>query len=227
MTEDTDPSPPRQRRKQRPPLTRPQIVAAAFRLLDEEGEAALSMRRLAAVLGCEAMSLYHHLPGIEALADALVDALFEQLELPAVAGDPAPALKQAGRSFLALAERHPHVVRLVVGRRWTTPLAFARVQALVGWYRQAGAAGDHALRHARVLGAYLGGAATALAGWRLDAQRIPASPQAPQAAAPGVDPGLWQRSTQSQVRADLEAGLDWLLNAQLSALSFPAMPGSG
>ena len=43
-------------------------------LADAEGLAAVTMRRLAADLGVEAMSLYHHLPGKEALLDGLVDA---------------------------------------------------------------------------------------------------------------------------------------------------------
>ena len=33
------------------------------------------MRRLAAELGVEAMSLYHHVPGKEALLDGLVEAV--------------------------------------------------------------------------------------------------------------------------------------------------------
>ena len=45
-------------------------------LADEQGLAALSMRALAGRLGVEAMSLYHHVAGKEALLDAMVDAVF-------------------------------------------------------------------------------------------------------------------------------------------------------
>ena len=44
-------------------LTRERILDAALRLVDEQGMAALSMRRLAAELGVDPMALYHHLPG--------------------------------------------------------------------------------------------------------------------------------------------------------------------
>lgn len=211
MTNDT-----RRRRgaRSRAPITRERIAAAAFALVDAEGESALSARRLAAQLGCEAMSLYHHVPNMEAVLDTLVDQLLGTLEIPAVDAEPGAALRRAGRSFLALADAHPRVVRIVVARRWTTPIAFARVQALVALYQAAGVPHELALRHARVLGAYLGGATSALAGWRLDAQR--ASPDAGAVDPAAEVPALRAQSTAELVRADLEAGLDWLLAAQLA-----------
>ena len=57
----------------RHPLDRDRVVAEAMALADEAGLAALSMRALAGRLGVEAMSLYHHVPGKEALLDAMVD----------------------------------------------------------------------------------------------------------------------------------------------------------
>ena len=55
---------------QREPLSRDRVLAAAVALADAEGLPALTMRRLAADLGVEAMSLYHHLPGKEACSTA-------------------------------------------------------------------------------------------------------------------------------------------------------------
>ena len=43
----------------RTPLSRERVLAAAMELADAEGIPALTMRRLAADLGVEAMSLYH------------------------------------------------------------------------------------------------------------------------------------------------------------------------
>src|SRR5512134_2667554 len=50
----------RPRRAARPSLDRTQIVAAALRIVDEEGAEALTLRRLAETLGVTAMSLYWH-----------------------------------------------------------------------------------------------------------------------------------------------------------------------
>ena len=71
----------------RTPLSRARVVDEAMALADEQGLAALSMRALAGRLGVEAMSLYHHVAGKEALLDAMVDAVFGELHLPAVGGD--------------------------------------------------------------------------------------------------------------------------------------------
>jgi AcrR family transcriptional regulator len=49
-------------------------------LADTEGIQALTMRRLAAALGVEAMSLYYHLPAKEALLDGVVDTVFAKID---------------------------------------------------------------------------------------------------------------------------------------------------
>jgi AcrR family transcriptional regulator len=55
------------------------VLSAAVALADKEGLAALTMRRLAADLGVEAMSLYHHLPGKDGLLDGLVETILAQV----------------------------------------------------------------------------------------------------------------------------------------------------
>ena len=57
----------------RAPLTVDAIVDAALAIVDEQGLDRLSMRRLGARLGVEAMTLYHHVPGKDALLDRLVE----------------------------------------------------------------------------------------------------------------------------------------------------------
>ncbi|KAB1907505.1 TetR family transcriptional regulator [Micromonospora sp. AMSO1212t] len=66
-------------RKPREPLSRERALASAIALVDAEGMVALTMRRLAAELGVEAMSLYHHLPGKAGLLDGLVDAVAAEI----------------------------------------------------------------------------------------------------------------------------------------------------
>jgi len=73
--------------KKRVPLTKERVLRAAIAVADERGVEGLSMRKLATELGVEAMSLYHHVAGKEALLDAMVDAVFGELHLPFVGGD--------------------------------------------------------------------------------------------------------------------------------------------
>ena len=55
--------------RRREPLTRARIFAAALEIIDADGLAALSMRRLGTSLGVEAMAIYHHVPNKDALLD--------------------------------------------------------------------------------------------------------------------------------------------------------------
>jgi AcrR family transcriptional regulator len=63
----------------REPLSRERVLAAAVVLADAEGIKALTMRRLAADVGVEAMSLYYHLPGKEALLDGVVETVVAEI----------------------------------------------------------------------------------------------------------------------------------------------------
>jgi AcrR family transcriptional regulator len=61
------------------PLSRSRIIDAALVLIDAEGLEALSMRKLGASLGVEAMSLYNHVRNKDDLLGALTDDLFAQI----------------------------------------------------------------------------------------------------------------------------------------------------
>jgi predicted RNase H-like nuclease len=102
----------------RPPLTRDRVVAQAVALADEQGVAGLSMRALAARLGVEAMSLYHHVANKEALLDAMVDAVFAEMHLPD---------GRAGRGWRAeLRERSVSGRRALRRHRWAVGLMDSR-----------------------------------------------------------------------------------------------------
>lgn len=71
----------------RQPLTRSRVVAGAIAFADEHGVAALSMRKLAAELGFEVMSLYNHIANKDDLLDGMLDAVVADIALPVA--DPA------------------------------------------------------------------------------------------------------------------------------------------
>jgi len=101
----------------RPRFSREQIAAAALAIADADGFEAVSMRRIAGILGAGTMSLYRY---IETRADlmALVDdaLLHEALvpgELPA---DWREALAMLARHTRAAYLRHPWAVQVLQGR---------------------------------------------------------------------------------------------------------------
>lgn len=103
-------------------LTREKIALAACALIDAEGIEAFSTRKLAAILGVEAMALYHHFPSKAALFDAVVELLLQGIEIPET-GDWRSRFVQGLHSFYQIAERHPRSYLLLSDRRWNTPLA--------------------------------------------------------------------------------------------------------
>ncbi|AXT85753.1 TetR family transcriptional regulator [Aeromicrobium sp. A1-2] len=66
-------------REVRTPLSRERVLVAAIALADAEGMSAVTMRRLAADVGVEAMSLYHHVPGKAGLLDGLAEAVIVRI----------------------------------------------------------------------------------------------------------------------------------------------------
>src|SRR5205085_1478912 len=86
----------------------------ALKLVDEEGLEALSMRRLGARLGVEAMSLYRHVRDKGELLDALQAAVLGPLISPR--GKTRPWRAELGgqaRDLRASLLRHPNVAPLL------------------------------------------------------------------------------------------------------------------
>src|SRR3954465_15348638 len=99
-------------RAARIPLSRERVLATAVALADESGLESLSMRKLGQALGVEAMSLYNHVAGKEALLDGMVDLVFAEIDLPA-GGDWKKSLRQRAISMRAALARHRWAVGLM------------------------------------------------------------------------------------------------------------------
>ena len=105
----------------RRPLDRDRIVSAAVRFIDESGLPGLSMRRLGAVLGVEAMSLYRYVPGRENLLDAVVDSIIEEMRqdedvLDAPTDGWQDFLQRLAHGVRRVALAHPKAFPLVASR---------------------------------------------------------------------------------------------------------------
>jgi len=67
-------------------LTRERIITAAATIIDAEGLEAVSTRRLAAELGVQGPSLYHHFGNKEEILDAVADRSRPRSMSPGSAG---------------------------------------------------------------------------------------------------------------------------------------------
>jgi len=120
-------------------LSVPVIVAAAIEVLDEEGVAGLSMRRVADRLGTGAASLYAHVSGRDELLELVFDALVGQVKLEAP--DPARWREQVHRLMRDLRDilaSHTDAALAGLGRVPTAPQTLAAAEVLTGVLRAGG-----------------------------------------------------------------------------------------
>jgi AcrR family transcriptional regulator len=109
------------------PLTRDAILDAAVALLDEHGLAGLSMRKLGAVLGVEAMSLYNHVRNKDELLDGIHERILLSLEVPPAARTWQTFVRHQAMSLHRALVAHPHAISLFATRPAATPAAIERL----------------------------------------------------------------------------------------------------
>nr|WP_179791569.1 TetR/AcrR family transcriptional regulator [Actinopolymorpha rutila] len=109
-------------RPEQAPLGRPaersraEITAAAVELADREGLAAVSMRRVASVLGTGAASLYRYVATRDDLLDLMTDSTGSEYHLPAPSGDWQADLLGIARQARQIMRRHPWLPTMVMRR---------------------------------------------------------------------------------------------------------------
>lgn len=97
-------------------------MQAAVQLADDRGIDAVTMRGLGARVGVGAMALYHYVTGREALLDAMVAALLDQLRpqlrptASSCTSGQTAYLQRSAHAVRSLALAHPWLIRLMVVR---------------------------------------------------------------------------------------------------------------
>jgi AcrR family transcriptional regulator len=100
--------PERGERGPKPRHSRTEIAAAAVRIADAEGIAAVTMRRVAAELGTGTMSLYNYVPAKEHLVQLMADQTAGEYTYPRrPPQDSREAIADLGRQGRDIARRHP------------------------------------------------------------------------------------------------------------------------
>ncbi|MGX5697355.1 TetR/AcrR family transcriptional regulator [Agromyces soli] len=142
---------------QRTPLSRERIVAAAMRVADDGGLAAVSMRNVAKALGAEAMSLYHHVSGKEELLDLLADAAFEEVPLVEIGAPWRAAMTSRADAMRAVLKAHPWALGLLESRSNPGPAVIRHHDRVLGLLRHDGFELALAAHAYSVLDAYIYG----------------------------------------------------------------------
>ncbi|WP_393056326.1 TetR/AcrR family transcriptional regulator C-terminal domain-containing protein [Streptomyces sp. LN549] len=105
--------PERAGRGPKPAFSRADIAAAAVRIADAEGLDAVSMRKVAAELGCGTMSLYNYVPRKEDLYELMLDAVSAGYDYPEPSGDWRADLLALAHQARGMMHRHTWVPRLM------------------------------------------------------------------------------------------------------------------
>ena len=126
-------------------------------LADREGIDAVSMRRLGAELGVEAMSIYNHVPNKAAVLDGIVETVINDIELPGDITDWKACIREIARSYRQAAAAHPHVVALVATRPFNTIASLRPVEVGFEIFREAGFGPEESLHAFRTLAGFVTG----------------------------------------------------------------------
>jgi AcrR family transcriptional regulator len=122
-------------------LTRDRIIEAAVRVADRGGLGglgAVSMRNVGRELGVEAMSLYHHVAGKDAVLDGLADWVVARIELPDLEAPWREAMAARAGSARAALSAHPWALGLLESRRTPLPALLRHHDTVLGCLRRNG-----------------------------------------------------------------------------------------
>lgn len=150
------------------PLSKQRVVTESIRLADREGVDKLSMRRLAGELEAGAMSLYYYVANKDELLDAMIDVVFEEIELPTDRVGWKAAMWQRAMSARQVLGRHPWAITLMESRTTPGPANLRHHEAVLACLREAGFSVEMATHANWLLDGYVYGFALQEASLRFD-----------------------------------------------------------
>jgi TetR/AcrR family transcriptional regulator, tetracycline repressor protein len=211
-------------------ISQADIVDTAFRLLEEKGFAAVSIRGVAAALGLTPTAMYTYFPSKNALLRAMVEQLLSTIDVAAASEadvmwrDRVTALAGALRSRLAA---HAGSMVLVTSGPLDGPNALGLSEALIAGFTAEGMTPADAARSARAVWAYVLGVAAVDAAERAGEEGDAARPIGGEALWTEAAAFPLTAATVDAARADdgfgwgLDRLLDGLTSAVPAALSAP------
>ena len=160
--------PQRGKGRRRDPLTQEAIVKAALRVLDADGLAGFSMRRVAEELDTGAASLYWHVGSKDGLLDLILEEVIaEQVDL---IPDPDPEqwreqLKEVARTMRRTILGHRDIVEISIGRIPMGPNALLLSERVLAIMRAGGVPDELAVQSYLLMMSAVNGFTMDEAGW--------------------------------------------------------------
>lgn len=124
--------------KKREPLSRARVLQAALAVADRGGASALTIRALAEHLGVQPMAPYHYVANKQEILDAILDLVFDEIELPSPGGDWRLELSRRAHSARRALRRHPWAIVILQSGTAPGPATLRHHNAVIGTLREAG-----------------------------------------------------------------------------------------
>jgi len=121
----------------REPVTRQRAIRVAVALADAGGIESLSMRKLAAELGIEAMSLYYHVKSKDDILDGMLDVVYSEFATPRAGDQWRTAMRQRAESTRSVLARHPWAIS-IKARTSPGPATLGHLDSVIGCLAAAG-----------------------------------------------------------------------------------------
>jgi TetR/AcrR family tetracycline transcriptional repressor len=148
-------------------LSRDRVVDAALAIVDRDGLDGLTMRRLAADLGVEAMSLYHWFPSKAAILDGLVEAAIRETATAVGLEQDLgwrESLRRLAHAYRDVLKAHPNTLVCISSRPGKSVEAMRFIERMLDVLRADGFAPGLAVKAMQAVLAYITGAVSAEVG---------------------------------------------------------------
>jgi AcrR family transcriptional regulator len=119
-------------------LTRERVLSAAMEIADRGGLPGLTIRSLATELGAKPMSVYYYVASKDELLDALVDVVFDEIELPDADGDWREEMRRRASSARERLKQHRWAIGLLESRTSPGPATLRHHDRVLACLRNAG-----------------------------------------------------------------------------------------
>ncbi|MGW5728826.1 TetR/AcrR family transcriptional regulator [Nocardia beijingensis] len=138
-------------------ISRAEILAAADSVIEAEGVAKLTMRRLATELGCTPMALYHHVRDKEDLLRLLLNEYADQVVWPDLPEEPRERVRVAARAMRDVLAARPWIVEILAADDLLSVSALWVSESIVDGFVAGGLPLDRAAQAYRVIWHYTAG----------------------------------------------------------------------
>jgi len=204
----------------------PQAVAeGAAQLIDDEGMAEFSMRRLGQALSVEAMALYNHFSDKEAIVDAVANLTLARIPVPPPKGSWRTRIRTIAAGIRDLAHQRPNLFRLAFTRRTMPTAALPITEAVLTALSEVGVSPDAQISAYHTIHMYVRGFCL----WELEQFRSLPPDQSPHA--PPIN-GQYPRAAAAKqeiftpdLDREFEAGLDLILRGISAQMGRRRHPG--